>query len=339
MSYKKIEFLIENNDFDAIKPLMTNDSIISYNHIKSENNSYLVNIILPQENTQHITDLIRKIIGVREGFSIVISTIDTIIPKPISKLKDGDELIKAKTSPKFLGTSREELLDIVSRGVNPDKNFIMFVILSTIVAAIGLLEDNVAVVIGAMVIAPLLGPNLALAFSTALGDVALARKSLKTNIIGFITCYSLAFAIGYFWQSNLNISSHELDIRTTVSYDSVVLAIASGTVAVLSLTSGISSVMVGVMVAVALLPPATTSAIMLGAGKYEQAYNAFLLLAVNIVCVNLAAKVTLLIKGIRPRTWYQQKIAKKQIFWYLVMWVIALIALLAVIYLKYPRVF
>jgi uncharacterized membrane protein len=136
------------------------------------------------------------------------------------------------------------------------------------VATIGLFEDNVTVVIGAMVIAPLLGPNIALAFGAALGDR--------------------------------------------------VLALASGAAGVLSLTTGLSSAMVGVMVAVALLPPTATLGLTLAAGNYHLALGAGLLLLVNIVSVNLAAKLVLIIRGVKPRAWLEKQKARQSMLAYIV---------------------
>ena len=133
--------------------------------------------------------------------------------------------------------------------------------MSTIVAAIGLLEDNVAVVIGAMVIAPLLGPNIALSFATSLGEGKLLWSALKSNVIGMFVALILSVLIGLLWP--LNFDSHELMARTDVGMDGIVLALVSGAAAVLSLTSGLSSALVGVMVAVAILPPTATLGLML----------------------------------------------------------------------------
>lgn len=181
----------------------------------------------------------------------------------------------------------------------------MLVVLSTIVAAIGLIESNVAVVIGAMVIAPLLGPNLAFGLGTALGDISLMRKSALTTSAGISLAVALSVVIGIFWP--FDVSSPELAARTNVWLDSVALALASGAAAALSLTTGLSSVLVGVMVAVALLPPAVTLGIMLGLGNINLALGAGLLLAINVVCVNLAIKVVFFLKDIRPRTWWEKR--------------------------------
>jgi uncharacterized hydrophobic protein (TIGR00341 family) len=206
------------------------------------------------------------------------------------------------------------------------------VALSTIVASIGLIEDNVAVVIGAMVIAPLLGPNLALALGTALGDVSLMRKALASTLAGLAIAFVLSTAIAVAWD--FGDTSHELLSRTDVGLDSIALALASGAAAVLSLTTGLSSVLVGVMVAVALLPPTATLGLMLGHGRYDLATGAALLLAVNVVSVNLSAKLVLLMKGIQPRTWYEKAKAKRAMMFYLVGWAMTLLVLAGIIYFR-----
>jgi len=87
------------------------------------------------------------------------------------------------------------------------------------------------------------------------------------------------------------------------------LALASGAAAALSITTGVSSVLVGVMVAVALLPPTVTLGICIGLEAYEQASGAALLLAANIASVNLTAQITMRLKGIKPREEDRQTMA------------------------------
>jgi uncharacterized hydrophobic protein (TIGR00341 family) len=246
-----------------------------------------------------------------------------LLPKPDDeKRKEEDAAI----------TVRETLYAEVARSSRLDRNFFVLVILSTIVAAIGLIENNVAVVIGAMVIAPLLGPNLALSLGTALGDLSLMRKSVQALLAGMLLAIALSAGLGILMPAGP--LSHELLSRTEVGLDSIALALASGAAAALSLTTGLSSVLVGVMVAVALLPPATTLGLMLGTDHGVLAGGAGLLLAVNIVCVNLASKIVFFIKGIRPRTWYEKKQAKRSMIVYVLVWLATLLLLVLVIYAR-----
>ncbi len=297
-------------------------------------------LLVRTQDTQMVTDRLQELFLKNQIVRIVIQPVEAVLPKPVVKVKKeaqnltdplhgNDNGKKGKSQRAFSGISRDELYADVSRGAKISTSFILLVIFSTIVAGIGLIENNVAVVIGAMVIAPLLGPNLALALSTALGDLDLMGNALKTMAVGFLVALTLSFGLGYvwgtFWPDELY--GPELMSRTIVGFDSIALALVSGAAAVLSLASGISSVLVGVMVAVALLPPGATVGIMLGAGRYDLALGAALLLAVNIVCVNLSAKLVFLFKGVQPRTWYERKKARKAMIFYMVFWIISLAAL------------
>jgi len=142
----------------------------------------------------------------------------------------------------------------------------------------------------------------------------------------------LSAGLAMLWPYDL--TSHELLSRTEAGMDSVALALASGTAAALSLTTGLSSILVGVMVAVALLPPATALGLMLGDGDIGLAIGAGLLLAVNIVCVNLASKIVFFVKGIRPRTWLEKEKAKRAMVVYVLGWLVTLVILMIVIYMR-----
>ena len=87
------------------------------------------------------------------------------------------------------------------------------------------------------------------------------------------------------------------------------------------------------MVAVAILPPAVTAGLMLGGGDLKAAGGAALLLAVNIVCINLAAQIVFVIKIILPRTWAEKKGAQKALWTNFITWVLLLSGLAGAIYL------
>jgi uncharacterized hydrophobic protein (TIGR00341 family) len=270
---------------------------------------------------QAVLDALQKMLHAHASTRVVVLPVEITLPKPTeAERKEEDAAVEAREAL-YLGVEKNARLDL---------NFVVLVVLSTIVAAIGLIEDSVAVVIGAMVIAPLLGPNLAFGLGTALGDIPLMRKSAQTAAIGVVIALVLSIAIGLLWP--FDIASAELDARSQVGLDSVALALASGAAAALSLTTGLSSVLVGVMVAVALLPPAVTLGIMLGMEDLNRALGAGLLLAINIVCVNLAIKVVFFLKGIRPRTWWEKKKAKRAMVVYILGWIVTLIILVAFIY-------
>lgn len=278
-------------------------------------------LLVADDKLQPVLDSLQTLLGVQSSARIVVLPVEIALPKPTEEERKEEDTATA---------AREALYGGVEKNARLDLNFIVLVFLSTVVAAIGLIESNVAVVIGAMVIAPLLGPNLAFGLATALGDGSLMRKSVLTGAAGVALAVALSVGIAGMWPFDL--SSPEIAARTEVGLDSVALALASGAAAALSLTTGLSSVLVGVMVAVALLPPAVTLGLMLGHGEYNLAMGAGLLLAINLVCVNLACKLVFVIKGIHPRTWMEKKKAKHAMVVYILGWVVTLIILIFVIY-------
>lgn len=283
-------------------------------------------LLVRPEKQQAVIDALQAFLSAVVNTRVLVLPVEVTLPR-IEENNPEEEKRNSVTR------SREELYQNIVSGAKLDSNFIYMVIMSTIVAAIGLLEDNVAVVIGAMVIAPLLGPNMALAFATTLGEGKLLWSALKANITGLFLALGLSILIGLIWP--LNFDSHELMARTDVGMDGIVLALVSGAAAVLSLTAGLSNSLVGVMVAVAILPPTATLGLMLGAGHYQHALGAALLLAVNIVCVNLASNIVFLLKGIKPRTWYEKQKAKQSMIVFVLFWFVVLIVLVVAVIVRH----
>lgn len=288
---------------------------------KGEDGRQAMRLLVPDEKAQSILDSLQNAVGGQPNTLIMLIPVEAALPRP----PEPEEKPKDKSA-----ATREALYESVAKNARLDMNFLVLVVLSTIVATIGLIENNVAVVVGAMVIAPLLGPNLALALGTALGDTDLMWKALRTNLAGVGVTLILSAIIGL--AGYIDLDSPELMARTDVGLDSVALALASGAAAVLSITTGLPSVLVGVMVAVALMPPAATLGLMLGSGHLHYAIGAGLLLAVNIVCLNLAAKVVFLLRGIVPRTWWEKEKARRAMIIYLLIWVMSLVILLIAVY-------
>jgi len=319
---KYVEVVMEEGSADTVSAIGEKSDVSDFRIGETgKDGMQSMRLLVADDKIQSVLDSLQKILHTQPSARVVVLPVEIVLPIPSEQeRKEEDAAVEA----------REALYEEVEKNARLDLNFGILVVLSTIVAAIGLIENNVAVVIGAMVIAPLLGPNLAFGLGTALGDISLMRKSALTTSAGIVMAVVLSVAIGMFWP--FDVSSPELVARTNVGLDSVALALASGAAAALSLTTGLSSVLVGVMVAVALLPPAVALGIMLGFGNFNLAFGAGLLLAINVVCVNLAIKVVFFFKGIRPRTWWAKKKAKRAMVIYILAWVATLMILVFFIY-------
>ena len=125
----------------------------------------------------------------------------------------------------------------------------------------------------------------------------------------------------------------ELASRAVVGVGDVVVALASGAAGALAFTTGVSAVLIGVMVAVALLPPLVAFGLLLGGGHAALAAGALSLFAMNLICVNLAGVATFLLQGIRPVTWWEEKRAARATRIAIGLWVTMLAALAGMVLL------
>ncbi len=325
---KIIEVIVNAGHEDTLRSIAEQHEVVDFWHgAIDEEERVVFSMIVRPEKRQVVLDALQSAIGSTEGARINVLPLEVTLPRPAEN-EDEDER-------RSVTGTREELYNEIAKGARLDGNYLLLVFLSTVVATIGLVENNVAVIIGAMVIAPLLGPNIALAFSTSLGDTRLMWSALKTSLAGLGLAVALSSIAGMLLP--IEPLGSEILARTDVGISGVLLALASGAAAVLSLTTGVSSALVGVMVAVALLPPTATLGMMLGIGQYDYALGAALLLAVNVVCVNLSAKLVFLYRGVKPRTWLEKQKARQSTPVYIVVWGVLLLILLVAMTVRHTQ--
>ena len=306
-------------------------------HYWPEENSdevFVVSALTEAEHSEQIMDVFEQRYGGLEGFKLIVFPVEASVPRTDEKKEKRNDDAKetvAAPRPLPLRISREELYSDIVDSTRLSPTFILMTVLSTLVATIGLQQNNVAVIIGAMVIAPFLGPNVAVAFSTCLADRELGNNAVKTLFVGVAIAVVLSAIVGHFYTTG--ISAPEIAARTRVGLIDVVLALASGCAGVLAFTTGASSAVIGVMVAVALLPPLAVFGLLLGAGNFSAAAGALLMFSTNIICINLAGVATFLGQGVTPRAWWQADKAKKATRTALLLWAISLALLVMVIML------
>ena len=317
---KSIEVITDSGHVDTIVSIAhQNNAKDCWHYAMSEDDRYIIRIIIDNDSIQATLDAIQKTVSSSDISHIIVMPVEATIPR----------VEKTDKPTSKSSTSREELYQTIEKNTQLDFNYILLVILSTIVATVGMLENSIAVVIGAMVIAPLLGPNIALTFGTVLGDSKLMLEAIISLLLGILVALTFSYFLS--WIYPLHEYNQELLSRTHVNYSSVIMALASGAAAALSMTTGLSSVLVGVMVAVAILPPTCVLGLMLGYQQIQFAIGAFLLLAINIVCINLSGIIIFLAKGVLPRTSGDKRKAKRIALLYITLWCVLLVLLLAIL--------
>lgn len=343
MPLRKIEIVVPDEEESSCKELLDDETVIHYWRDHSEHSGYILKVLVDAVDTEKFIDKAEKKFNTSEGFRLVMVTVDATLPR-IEKddeedgddESDGDNDARGKIEEdekgkiKNLRVSREELYTEISDAVDLNRVYISLVMLSTVVAALGILRDNTAVVIGAMVIAPLLGANVGLSLSTTLADWELGFDSIKTNVAGISVAAAISILLGMLMPVDAEL--YHIASRTEVHLSDIALALASGAAGVLAYTMGMSTAVIGVMVAVALLPPLVVAGLLIGDMQWELAYYSLLLLFTNIICVNLAGIATFILQGVRPRTWYKSQKAKKYNRIALSIWISLVVMLAAAIY-------
>lgn len=337
MSLRLIETLLPaGENAERIKELLGDLPLTAIWDEKVSEESIIVKIIAPAEDCEKILDKLEKRYSDKEDFRIVLLSVEATIPRPEEPKKGQEEEPGKKENKesvlKIGRISREELYADINDSANITVVYLVLVVLSSVVASIGILKDNVAIIIGAMVIAPLIGPNIALAFGTTLGDTDLIGRALRANIAGVAAALAFSVLTGVVFSVDPGI--RELASRTDVGFGDIALALAAGIAGTLAFTKGLPSALIGVMVAVALLPPTVTLGMLLGSGNFAPAFGALQLLLVNLICVNLAGVSTFFAQGVRPLTWWEAKRAKKATRTAMIIWTLLLLLLVVTILLS-----
>ena len=166
----------------------------------------------------------------------------------------------------------------------PSFSFHFMLGLSAIISTLGLLANSVAIIIGAMIIAPLMGPIVGMAYATAMGNRKLLRRSsftlLKGVILTVVVSYITALLIG------LDTVGSEITSRTNPTLIDFGIAMAAGMAGAYTQTRrSISDAIPGVAIAVALVPPLSVAGIGLALGENGIAFGSFLLFSTNLICI------------------------------------------------------
>lgn len=335
MALRLVEVILPADRVEAVRELLEDPPTVGPWHEHLDGDLVLTRFVIDADQTGEMITRFDEKFGMASKFQVLILPVSATLPRlempePNSDedADQSDEGSDASTTTTattkrsgFFGTglSHEELYEQVTDMMRLSRVYVAMVLLSGLVAALGMMRDNVAVIIGAMVIAPLLGPNVALAFSATVGDTPLLKRTLVTNAVGISLSLALAAVCGVILT--VDPATTQIAMRTNVALSDIALALASGSAGALAITTGVPAALVGVMVAVALLPPTVAVGLMLGSGHFALAGGAAMLLAVNVICVNLAGVVTFLAQGIRPRVWWEAARARRSarlalIFWF-----------------------
>lgn len=208
---------------------------------------------------------------------------------------------------------RAEIYARIRRGARPETSFFVLIALSAMIAALGLIVNSPAVVIGAMLVAPLMSPIIGTGLAIVMGDTRFLKLTLGAVNRGVLLAIAVGFVAGLFAIGRP--ASNEILARTQPTLFDLGIAVFSGMAAAYALSfSQAAGALPGVAIAAALVPPLATVGITLAAGlgqivigqpadgmeSLRQSLGALLLFTTNFIAISTAAALVFFILGFRP---------------------------------------
>ncbi len=194
----------------------------------------------------------------------------------------------------------------IEEGASLSGSYLLMNALAAIVACYGLLENSAAVIIGAMIIALLLGPITGIALGLVDGNQPLLRKALIAETVGVALVLVISLVIGKL-HADMSLGS-EIMGRTSPNLLDLIIALAGGAAgAYASITRRLSAGLVGVAIATALVPPLCSCGLCVAHGLYRQGGGAFLLFLTNLVAIQSVTSLVFWLCGFHRLTHVDRK--------------------------------
>jgi uncharacterized hydrophobic protein (TIGR00271 family) len=201
--------------------------------------------------------------------------------------------------PPLTATSRAEAYVRIRRSTRPDTDYYILMALSAAIASMGLMLNSPAVVIGAMLVAPLMSPIVGTGMAVILGDARFLRLSLAAVIRGVLVALVVSFLSGLLRLQEP--MTGEVLARTEPNLLDLGVALFSGFAGAYALCrSEAAAALPGVAIAAALVPPLASVGILFAGGEPRLGLGALLLFSTNLVAISSAAVVVFLVLGFRP---------------------------------------
>lgn len=272
----------------------------------------IVYIPLPTNAVEPVLESLRAA-GLDDSSYTVVMEANTVVSRKFDQLEE-----QYSEEPDEDQIARAELIAAADSLAPSTRTYIIMTVVSTLIATAGLLLDSPAVVVGSMVIAPLVGPAMAASVGTVVDDREMFARGVRLQFVGLLLAIVTAFAFA-FTVRQIHLVPPLVDVttipevreRVAPDFLSLIIAIGAGIAGIISLTTGVSAALVGVMISVALIPPAATVGIGLAWGQPLVSLSSAVLVSVNVLSINLAALVVLWYSGYRPDHLFRRSDAKR----------------------------
>lgn len=227
--------------------------------------------------------------------------------------------------------AENEIIDNIKKGVEFKGINLWTLIFAIFIASIGLNVNSTAVIIGAMLISPLMGPIMGIGLGAGIYDFELIKSAVKNLLIA--TLIGLLASFLYFLLSPLHHAQSELLARTSPTIWDVLIAFFGGLAGIVaSSRKKFNNVIPGVAIATALMPPLCTAGFGLATGQWSYFFGAFYLYLINSVFISISTFLIVRFLKFNPVTHVNEIIARKIKNW---IGTIAILTILPSIYLAY----
>ena len=288
----------------------------------------IVSFPLPTTAVEPVLDRLRET-GIDEDAYTIVVAAETVVSRRFDQL---EERYEEEDTDKRI--AREELHARAEELVPTYGTYLVMTVVSAVVATAGLLLDSPAVVVGSMVIAPLIGPALAASVGTVVDDHALFVRGVRLQITGMMVAvgsaavFAAVLRFGNLVPPGLDpLTIGEVRERLAPNILALAIALGSGVAGILSLMTGVSVSLVGVMIAVALIPPAAAMGIGIAYGIPSLTLGSGVFVLVNVLSINLAALLVLWYSGYRPEAWFRVSDVRSAVFKRIVILVVSILIL------------
>lgn len=211
--------------------------------------------------------------------------------------------------------SQEEIAERIRSGGQLRGTNMCIMILAMFIASIGLNMNSTAVIIGAMLISPLMGGIMNIAYGIAVYDMAHVRHAFMK--LGFQVVFCVLVSTVYFMLSPITAPSNELLARTSPTIWDVLIAVFGGLAGIIGITreEKVSNVIPGVAIATALMPPLCTAGYGIARHSWKFFGGAMYLFFINCFFIGMAAVVVLKIMHVTSKREISDKVLRKQKFY------------------------
>lgn len=307
---KKLEVTVAIDQSETVKEFFKEMELVyTYSVIEVEGEKCgIYTVLMPDKFVDQAIDEISKRIDLRlKENTITVCDVEACVSTHLDRLREKKTLAAPPPNP------LERLVESTERYIYLNRDMVGMAFFATLVALAGLFLDNVVIVIGAMLLSPLLGPINAFAVNASLGRIKKLVRSQFSILSLLISIITLSAVVTFTASHFVHLAiTTQIAARGHTSLADIGIALILGCAGGLALFAAVPEMLVGVAVAVALLPPAAVTGIGLALFNRNLFVEAFILTLVDLLGLQLGSTLMLRVRRVTPRRYYQKAEARLQ---------------------------